>query len=137
MLQIDTAPVMLRHIELAFSDQYIGRSDMWRLQQSLRGTCVYSEKKILYVGLIKATVKRLFSKDGLVSIFVLHDSCNRLFHQHNLTSFLHVRRLRLGTSTHRQEQYSDQAQRSFSSSFKCRKRCGILTKMESSILKRL
>lgn len=40
---------------------------MWRLQQSLRGTCVYSEKKILYAGLIKATVKRLFSNDGLVS----------------------------------------------------------------------
>lgn len=88
MLQIDTAPVMLRHIELAFSDQYIGRSDMWRLQQSLRGTCVYSEKKILYAGLIKATVKRMFSKDGLVSIFVLQDTCIRLLLQHSLTSLL-------------------------------------------------
>ncbi|KAI9272610.1 hypothetical protein BY458DRAFT_539708 [Sporodiniella umbellata] len=60
---IDPTPVSLDHIELAFKEQYLSRSDMWRLQQSLKGTCAYLEKKILYAGSIKTTVKRLF-KDG-------------------------------------------------------------------------
>jgi hypothetical protein len=55
--------VSLDHVELAFKEQYLGRSDMWRLQQSLKGTCVYLEKKILYAGSIKATVKRLFTDE--------------------------------------------------------------------------
>ena len=36
---------------------------MWRLQQSLNGTCVYAEKKILFAGVIKATVRRQFIND--------------------------------------------------------------------------
>ncbi|KAI8576187.1 hypothetical protein K450DRAFT_274948 [Umbelopsis ramanniana AG] len=87
---IDTAPVMLRHIELAFSDQYIGRSDMWRLQQSLRGTCVYSEKKILYAGLIKATVKRLFSKDGMVTSGYVDSSTRAIFRSGSAKFFLFI-----------------------------------------------
>jgi hypothetical protein len=80
----------------------------------------------------------LFSKDGLVSIFILQDTLYppSPSAQLNVPS-LHVHRLRRDTSTHRQEQYSGQAQQSFSSLFKCRERCGILMRMESSILKRL
>ncbi|KAH8555450.1 hypothetical protein BGW37DRAFT_525517 [Umbelopsis sp. PMI_123] len=87
---IDTEPVTLRHIELSFSDQYIGRSDMWRLQQSLRGTCVYSEKKILYAGLIKATVKRLFSKDGLVKSGYVDSSTRAIFRSGSAKFFLFI-----------------------------------------------
>ncbi|KAG0173849.1 vacuolar membrane-associated protein iml1 [Apophysomyces sp. BC1034] len=61
--QIDPCAVALDHIELSFKEQYLGRSDMWRLQQSLSGTCVYVEKKILFAGVIKATVKKLFAND--------------------------------------------------------------------------
>lgn len=70
--KIDAASVALDYVELSFKEQYLGRSDMWRLQQSLHRTCVYAEKKILFAGVIKATVRRLFSDDTevcLISIF--------------------------------------------------------------------
>lgn len=57
-------------MELSFKEQYLGRSDMWRLQQHLRGTCVYAEKKIVYAGVIKATIRRQFSNDVEVNIYI-------------------------------------------------------------------
>lgn len=49
------------HIELSFRDQYIARSDMWRMAiASLSNTCVYLGKKIHFVGSIKATVKAIY-----------------------------------------------------------------------------
>lgn len=41
---------------------------MWRLQQSLAGTCAYLEKKILFAGAIKTTVKKMWSGDKEVCI---------------------------------------------------------------------
>lgn len=35
-------------IEISFKDQYIGRSDMWRLKLSLQNTCAYAGKKISF-----------------------------------------------------------------------------------------
>ncbi|KAM3588807.1 vacuolar membrane-associated protein iml1 [Umbelopsis sp. WA50703] len=87
---INSSMVALDHIELAFNDQYIGRSDMWRLQQSLRGTCVYSEKKILYAGLIKATVKRLFSGDSLVTSGYVDSSTRAIFRSGSAKFFLFI-----------------------------------------------
>ncbi|KAF9198182.1 vacuolar membrane-associated protein iml1 [Haplosporangium sp. Z 27] len=49
-----------KYVELTFRDQYIGRSDMWRLRTSLVGSCVYETKKILYLGCIRAQVKEIY-----------------------------------------------------------------------------
>ncbi|KAF9572963.1 vacuolar membrane-associated protein iml1 [Mortierella alpina] len=49
-----------KYVELTFRDQYIGRSDMWRLRTSLVGSCVYETKKIVYLGCIRAQVKEIY-----------------------------------------------------------------------------
>lgn len=50
------------YIEFTFKDQYIGRSDMWRLSRSLIGTCVYTRQKINFADCIRAQVKKIFVK---------------------------------------------------------------------------
>lgn len=48
------------HIELAFRDTYLARSDMWRLVgQELAGKTVYAGQKISFLGSIKLTVKSI------------------------------------------------------------------------------
>ena len=36
----------LDSVELTFKEQYVGRSEMWRLAKSIRETCVYLNKKV-------------------------------------------------------------------------------------------
>ena len=46
------------HVELIFRDEYLARSDMWRLVSSeLAGKTVYKGQKILFLGTIKALIK--------------------------------------------------------------------------------
>ncbi|KAF9111913.1 vacuolar membrane-associated protein iml1 [Mortierella sp. AM989] len=56
----DPSQYAAKYVELTFRDQYIGRSDMWRLRTSLVGSCVYEMKKILYLGCIRAQVKEIY-----------------------------------------------------------------------------
>ncbi|KAF8459571.1 hypothetical protein BGX38DRAFT_1149639 [Terfezia claveryi] len=49
------------HIEICFRDQYIARSDMWRLASiELSDTCVYKGKKIVFVGSLKCQVRHIY-----------------------------------------------------------------------------
>lgn len=49
------------HVELIFRDQFLLRSDMWRLAASeLAGRPVYKGQKVLFMGTIKATVKSVY-----------------------------------------------------------------------------
>lgn len=48
MRVVDPATVALDSVEITFKDQYMGRSEMWRLKQFLTNTCVYINKKIEY-----------------------------------------------------------------------------------------
>lgn len=49
------------HVELIFRDEYLSRSDMWRLVRSeLAGKTVHKGQKILFLGTIKAIVKTIY-----------------------------------------------------------------------------
>lgn len=78
------------HVELAFKEQYLGRSDMWRLQQYLERTCVYSEKKILFAGTIKVTVKRLFVNNEQVASGYITKSTRMVFRSASAKFFLFI-----------------------------------------------
>lgn len=80
----------LDHVELAFKEQYLGRSDMWRLQQNLKGTCVYHEKKILFAGSIKATVKRLFAHEEQMSSGYITETTRMIFRSASAKYFLFI-----------------------------------------------
>ena len=58
---VDRAQCSASHVEICFRDQYLLRSDMWRLVMSeLADKTVYKGQKILFLGSIKATVKNIF-----------------------------------------------------------------------------
>ena len=56
------------HVELIFRDEYLSRSDMWRLVRSeLVGKTVYKGQKILFLGTIKAMIKTIYVRGRTVS----------------------------------------------------------------------
>lgn len=58
---VDRAQCSASHVDIAFRDQYVVRSDMWRLVMSeLADKIVYKGQKIVFMGSIKATVKNIF-----------------------------------------------------------------------------
>ncbi|KAL5601187.1 hypothetical protein BROUX41_005992 [Berkeleyomyces rouxiae] len=59
------------YVELSFRDQYLSRSDMWRLAvDELTETTVYRGQSILFMGTIKATVTSIFvGKEKVHSAF--------------------------------------------------------------------
>ncbi|KAI9272814.1 hypothetical protein BDA99DRAFT_556413 [Phascolomyces articulosus] len=87
---IDPSEAALDHVELSFKEQYLGRSDMWRLQQSLNGTCVYAEKKILFAGVIKATVRRQFINDREMFSGYISENTRMIFRSSSAKYFLFI-----------------------------------------------
>ncbi|KAL4874088.1 hypothetical protein BDV12DRAFT_158997 [Aspergillus spectabilis] len=58
---VDRAQCSASHVDISFRDQFIVRSDMWRLVMSeLAGKIIYKGQKIVFMGSIKATVKNIF-----------------------------------------------------------------------------
>ncbi|PKY02982.1 hypothetical protein P168DRAFT_291163 [Aspergillus campestris IBT 28561] len=58
---VDRAQCAASHVDIAFRDQYMVRSDMWRLVMSeLADKIIYKGQKIVFMGTIKATVKNIF-----------------------------------------------------------------------------
>jgi hypothetical protein len=63
---------------------------MWRLQQNLKGTCVYLEKKILFAGSIKATVKRIFANDEQITSGYITETTRMIFRSASAKYFLFI-----------------------------------------------
>ncbi|KAJ5880419.1 Vacuolar membrane-associated protein iml1 [Penicillium subrubescens] len=64
---VDRKSCAASHVDIAFRDQYIVRSDMWRLVESeLVDKIVYKGQKIMFMGSIKATIKNIFIREKKV-----------------------------------------------------------------------
>ncbi|KAI8141757.1 hypothetical protein BJV82DRAFT_670275 [Fennellomyces sp. T-0311] len=87
---IDPSEAALDHVEISFKEQYLGRSDMWRLQQSLNGTCVYAEKKILFAGVIKATIRRQFTNDREMLSGYINENTRMIFRSSSAKYFVFI-----------------------------------------------
>lgn len=67
--------VILDSVELTFRDQYLGRSEMWRLKTSMNNTCVYNNKKMEFCGgYTRVQVYEMWSKGKMVSCGVINDN---------------------------------------------------------------
>ncbi|KAI9784851.1 MAG: vacuolar membrane-associated protein iml1 [Peltula sp. TS41687] len=56
------------HIELVFKDEYLTRSDLWRLVTSeLSQKTAYKSQKVIFIGSIKAQVKNVYVREEKVS----------------------------------------------------------------------
>ncbi|KAJ5783580.1 uncharacterized protein N7518_009257 [Penicillium psychrosexuale] len=61
---VDRDQCAASHVDIAFRDQYMVRSDMWRLVMSeLSDKIMYKGQKIMFMGSIKATVKNIFIRE--------------------------------------------------------------------------
>ena len=38
------------YIEIVFQDQYLGRSDMWRLGKQMQGKCAHIGQEVVFIG---------------------------------------------------------------------------------------
>lgn len=58
---VDRGQCSASHVDISFRDQFMVRSDMWRLVMSeLAGKVIFKGQKISFMGSIKATVKNIF-----------------------------------------------------------------------------
>jgi hypothetical protein len=68
------------HVEIVFRDQYLARSDMWRLTVAvLSEKSVYKGQKLLFLGSIKVTVKNIFVDGQKVSSAFFSSSTKPIF----------------------------------------------------------
>lgn len=69
---VSAESVVLDSIELIFRDQYLGRSEMWRLKNSLVNTCVHINKKIEFCGgYTRLQIYEMWRKGNAVSCGVI------------------------------------------------------------------
>ncbi|XP_069937633.1 GATOR complex protein Iml1-like [Cherax quadricarinatus] len=68
--KVDPKSVTLEMVELTFKDQYLGRSDMWRLKMNLVDSVVYLNKKIEFC-LIRCQVYEMWAQGGKVACGVI------------------------------------------------------------------
>ncbi|KAG0727984.1 GATOR complex protein DEPDC5 [Chionoecetes opilio] len=72
---VEPKAVELEMVELTFKDQYLGRSDMWRLKMHLVNSVVYLNKKIEFCsGSIRTQVYEMWAQGGKVACGVVTDN---------------------------------------------------------------
>ncbi|XP_050506541.1 GATOR complex protein Iml1 isoform X1 [Diabrotica virgifera virgifera] len=77
---VNPADVALDSVELTFKDQYMGRSEMWRLKNSLVNTCVYMNKKLEFCGAaVRCQVYEMWAQGDRVACGVITDDTKIVF----------------------------------------------------------
>ncbi|KAJ3011603.1 vacuolar membrane-associated protein iml1, partial [Thoreauomyces humboldtii] len=87
--KIDKEPVAADYVELSFRDQYVGRSDMWRLRTVLTGTCVYEGKKVLSLG-IRAQIKDIVVAGKRASCGYITENTKTIFRSETAKYFIFI-----------------------------------------------
>ncbi|KAK3827688.1 MAG: hypothetical protein J3Q66DRAFT_291475, partial [Benniella sp.] len=88
--RVDPSLYAAKYVELTFRDQYVGRSDMWRLRTSLVGTCVYEAKKIVFLGCIRAQVKEIYIGNQSVSSGYITSETRIIFRSESAKYFIFI-----------------------------------------------
>ncbi|CAG8452402.1 12536_t:CDS:2 [Ambispora gerdemannii] len=86
---VDVDSVTAEFIELTFRDQYIGRSDMWRLSTSLCGSWIYIGRSIEFAS-IRAQVKRIYVKGELVSGGYITEETKSIYRSESAKYFIFI-----------------------------------------------
>ncbi|KAJ2081423.1 vacuolar membrane-associated protein iml1 [Coemansia sp. RSA 988] len=66
-------------VEIAFRDQYVGRSDMWRLWRSMAQRAVHNNKPTNTEGLVRASVRRIYKENREVACGFIDSSTQPIF----------------------------------------------------------
>ncbi|KAL1494319.1 hypothetical protein ABEB36_009934 [Hypothenemus hampei] len=77
---VDPNDVALDSVELTFRDQYMGRSEMWRLKNCLVNSCVYINKKLEFCGgTIRCQVYEMWAQGERVACGVINHDTKVIF----------------------------------------------------------
>ncbi|XP_050344899.1 GATOR complex protein Iml1 isoform X3 [Nymphalis io] len=88
---VNVADVALDSVELTFKDQYLGRSEMWRLKNHLVSTCVYLNKKIEYCGgAVRCQVYEMWSQGDRVACGVITEDTKIVFRSSTSMVYLFI-----------------------------------------------
>ncbi|XP_029721962.2 GATOR complex protein Iml1 isoform X2 [Aedes albopictus] len=89
--KVDPAEVALDSVEITFKDQYMGRSEMWRLKTYLTNTCVYLNKKIEYCeSCIRCQVYEMWSQGDRVACGVITEDTKVVFRSNTSMVYLFI-----------------------------------------------
>ncbi|TPX31002.1 hypothetical protein SmJEL517_g05555 [Synchytrium microbalum] len=89
--KINPADYTAEYVELTFRDQYIGRSEMWRVKLSLNNTAVYVGKKLSSANGVRAQVKEIsLSKGHSVQCAYITDDTKAIFRSESAKYFLFI-----------------------------------------------
>ncbi|CAH0720683.1 unnamed protein product, partial [Brenthis ino] len=88
---VNVADVALDSVELTFKDQYLGRSEMWRLKNHLVSTCVYLNKKIEYCSsAVRCQVYEMWSQGDRVACGVITEDTKIVFRSSTSMVYLFI-----------------------------------------------
>ncbi|KAI9141406.1 hypothetical protein BKA69DRAFT_1138976, partial [Paraphysoderma sedebokerense] len=88
--QLQPTLVTADYVEISFRDQYISRSDMWRLTVSLTNMCVYVGKKLSFAGCIRAQIKEIYLNGRRVSCGFFTDQTKAIFRSESSKMFIFI-----------------------------------------------
>jgi hypothetical protein len=89
--KVDKKDITLDSVELTFKEQYIGRSEMWRLKKSLADTCVYLNKKVdLCQGQVRCQVNEMWGQGYRVSSGVITPDTKVVFRSDTAMVYLFI-----------------------------------------------
>ncbi|KAJ7137941.1 hypothetical protein C8R44DRAFT_339542 [Mycena epipterygia] len=77
--KVDPANYSADYVEFIFQDQYLGRSDMWRLGEALIGQCVYTDQDVAFVGGIAAKIQTIYVDGKKVSAACMTASTKTIY----------------------------------------------------------
>ncbi|KAL8995028.1 MAG: hypothetical protein Q9169_005154 [Polycauliona sp. 2 TL-2023] len=79
-VQMDHDDHQASHVEIAFRDEYLSRSDMWRLAVSeLAGKVVHKGQRLAFMGTIKVTIKAIYIQGRKVPSALFSASTKPIF----------------------------------------------------------
>ncbi|KAK3862519.1 hypothetical protein Pcinc_031625, partial [Petrolisthes cinctipes] len=89
--RVEPRDVALELIELTFKDQYLGRSDMWRLKMNLVNTVVYVNKKLEFcMGSIRSQVYEMWAQGGKVACGVVTEDTKVVYRSSTSMVYLFI-----------------------------------------------
>ncbi|XP_026474994.1 GATOR complex protein DEPDC5 isoform X3 [Ctenocephalides felis] len=91
MRVVQPSEVVLDSVEITFKDQYMGRSEMWRLKNFLTNTCVYMNKKIEYCNSsIRCQVYEMWGQGERVACGVIGEETKVVFRSSTSMVYLFI-----------------------------------------------
>lgn len=88
---VSAESVALDSVEITFKDQYMGRSEMWRLKEHLLNSCVFLNKKIEFCkGDIRCQVYEMWAKGDRVACGVISAQTKVVFRSSTSMVYLFI-----------------------------------------------